>query len=320
MSIVYMGKHRLCDGFTFRDMWDYVTETKRRLEKPLTAPAYADEAEAVRISALSDSFRNDPYAQRVNFNQCILEIEDKMEIRPVSYAQFPRFYGISEFVVKALCDPGCRPIIQTFRAAHGDADEAYGVYACCYLDNMRIYFSEQLFMENRMLEDAELCSLLGHELGHAVCYHRTSALVSGKPPGIRMEYSADRAGLIAAMLWLMKERPGLPVGENAKSAVLYCAAALDKLMLADVANLKGAVICDWSAYDYQELQSSMENAQRHAAALGPDYATHPNNARRYIALKLFSESEKFYRCIGLSPGSHPGLHTDAHLKEQIYFL
>lgn len=174
----------------------------------------------------------------------------------------------------------------------------YQASAISYLDKGWIYVSEQFLKEPMMLNEAELCFLLGHELGHIQCCHASINCLSGSGKlGREKECSADRAGLIFCVKWLMANAPQAPAAELAEKAVLSGACVLDKITKAALSPKKVL----WQDYDPKEMARKIERWSDGTAPLGQDSQTHPHDSRRALAMLDFSRSRRFYQCLGLEP-------------------
>ena len=147
-----------------------------------------------------------------------------------------------------------------------------------------------------MLRPEELCWLAGHELGHSQCHHSTMKLELQKYSSDR-EYSADRAGLIAAASWIRKEHPDYDMKQVAKLAVLYGATVLHKL---DLGYQKGPGNNNWNEYDYVPAEKIIDRIFEGASKLTVTEGSHPEDRRRIMAMSHFSKSQLFYRCLGIA--------------------
>ncbi len=316
MSIEYKGKSWLKEGFSQPSLSEFVKETREKLARPLTIPAYAAASESDSIEAVSEAFRKNPYANRVAIHGYIDAIISSMgKARPVAYDENPRLYQIAMFASRKLVDMD--PVVYLYDAGK-DLGSLYNACAISYLDKSYIYVSEQFFREKDMITDEELIFLLGHELGHAQCQHTVLAQTTGKD-SLRREYSADRAGMIACGLWLKEHDPTLPAEKIAKRCVRACAGALEKLTRGTLAKMKNQSV-DWKGFDYEALDALIEDCFAKARSLPPDFGTHPSHEHRYMAATAFGESELFYQYLGLDPKEYRNLHSDHQLTQAMHQL
>jgi len=297
--------------FTFPSLYEFVEDTRKKLQEPLALPAYAAANEAVLVQKVSEIIAKDPYRLRISLADEAVEREAYFQpntLRAIRFHEYPGLYRAAQFTTmtaKQFADMDV--MIQIYRAK--SAEDVYQAKASSYLNKAWLYISEHFFMQPNagMLRDEEVCFMLGHELGHAQCRHRSISLLTGEWLGSNAEYSADRGGLIICAQWLLRQQPEGQVKDILHRAVLGCVATLDKLGLAYSGFFK------WQEYDYDELGKRLQSWLDAPGKLPPDSVTHPCDARRALALYHFSQSELLYRCLGLEP--EPGLLTDRHLRE-----
>lgn len=307
MRFEYFGTNWLREGFTFPALSDYIADTKERLRQPLSVPDYATAGEAERIRNFSRLTQENPYLQRAGFAEMVRrEQEDLGDLRTVPYGEYPVLYDVCIFASKMLT--GFSPLIFLYTAK--TEGMRYNACALDYQDKVWLYISDQLFREHGMLKTEELCYLVGHELGHTQCHHAT--IRSTASYGSDKEYSADRAGMLVCAKWMLTRLPGCQPEHAAQQAALYGAATLLKL---EMAAANGPNQVDWrKAVDYEKLRIAMEGVFDGASKLSVSTGTHPHTRHRVMAMINFSQSQLFYRCLGLNPDNYPGLCTDEHLQ------
>ena len=312
MRFEYFGTNWLKEGFTFPALSDYIADTKERLRQPLTVPEYATAGEAERIRRFSQLTRENPYLQRAGFAEAVRqEGENWDNLRTIPYGEYPELYGVCVFAAKVLT--GVQPII--FLYTSKTQGMRYNACALDYQDKVWLYISDQLFREHGMLKTEELCYLVGHELGHAQCHHAT--IRSTTSYGSDKEYSADRAGMIVSAKWMLANLPGCRPEYAARQAALYGAATLLKLEKAAAGEPNRI---DWrTAMDYEQLRAAMDGVFDGASKLSVSTGTHPHTRHRVMAMINFSQSQMFYRCLGLNPDDYPGLCTDEHLQRMMSY-
>ena len=312
MGFEYFGTNWLTDGFTFPSLSDYIKDTKERLRQPLTIPAYATAGEAERIKRFSQLTQDNPYLQRAGFAEVVRQGgEDWSDLRAIPYGEYPELYNVCVFASKILT--GVSPIIFLYTAK--TLGMLYNACALDYQDKVWIYLSDQLFQEHGMLKAEELCYLVGHELGHAQCHHTT--IRSTADYGSDKEYSADRAGMIVSAKWMLTHIPGCQPEYAARQAALYGAPALLKL---ETAMANGPNKTDWrTAMDYEKLRQDMDGVFDGAARLSISTGSHPHTRHRVMAMINFSQSQLFYRCLGLDPADYSGLCSDEHLQRMMAY-
>lgn len=312
MGFEYFGTNWLTDGFTFPSLSDYIKDTKERLRQPLTIPAYATAGEAERIKRFSQLTQDNPYLQRAGFAEVVRQGgEDWSDLRAIPYGEYPELYNVCVFASKILT--GVSPIIFLYTAK--TLGMLYNACALDYQDKVWIYLSDQLFQEHGMLKAEELCYLVGHELGHAQCHHTT--IRSTANYGSDKEYSADRAGMIVCAKWMLTHISGCQPEYAARQAALYAAATLLKL---ETAMANGPNKTDWrTAMDYEKLRQDMDGVFDGAARLSISTGSHPHTRHRVMAMINFSQSQLFYRCLGLDPADYSGLCSDEHLQRMMAY-
>lgn len=305
MEFEYRGKFWLKDGFRFPDLTAYIKTTRGRLSQPLQVPPYATAAEEQRLRKLSARTEKDPYLDRSSIQKNILAMNRSMnEVRNIPYEEHPGLYEVCMFAARELMD--AEPLI--FLYTTEDPGYRYNAFAVDYLDKVWIYLSSQFFEEHGMLSQGEVCFLVSHELGHAQCHHSTLAATGSDSSDD--EYSADRAGMIACVRWILSREPDCPVDQAARRALLWAAGVLKKLT---VGFENGPGNTDWAGFDYAALEREVDGIFRKAAHLPLSTGTHPTDPHRIMAMIHFSQSQMLYRCLGLEPGAFRNLLTDDQL-------
>ena len=307
---VYAGSAQGVPNFEFVSLYDYIQDTRKKLQEPLTLPQYAVAGEAGPVQKVSEVVAKDPYRLRTAVFEVIKQSSQNFlegSLRPVPYQDYPELYRAAQFTMAAAKEfADLDVLIQIYQAKN--PEDLYQAMAISYLNTAWLFVSEQFFMHANagMLRDGEICFLLGHELGHAQCRHSVIRLLADVDLGSNMEYSADRAGLIICTKWLLAHEPAEDVAALLHRAVLNCAATLDKLRLA----YKGYY--PWQSYSYDDLEGRLQSWLDDPGKLPPDQPSHPCDERRALALYHFSQSELFWRFLGLE--SVPGLLTDNQLQ------
>lgn len=311
---IYRGVHNTSPNFTFPTLLQYIEDMRKRMQRPLHVPIYAAAEEKSKLPDIEKVLKEQPYKLRMKLNEIVKQNDNEYESepRPILYREYPRLYRASLFMIevtKAFAHVDL--LIRLYQAKKPE----YQAFVYSYLDKAWIYVSEQLFLEPQLLNEAELCFLLGHELGHAQCLHTTIKLLTDQTLGRDQEYSADRCGFIVCMKWLLKQQPETPVQELAIQAVLYCTALLDKIEIAD--KKKGM---DWKKYDREALHERFQEWLKSPHHLPPDHSSHPCTERRALSLYHFSQSSLFYRCMELPIEADAGLLSDKKLQEVMNLL
>lgn len=309
MTFKYSGKTWMRDqeSFSFPSLYNYIEETKQHLMEPLPVPAYATAGEAEKIVKLSELYKKEPFRRRTAFNENMSSINAKMtSIKMISYGKYPEVYEVCLFATKQLKYP--TPLIHVYSTK--DEGLRYNAFASDYQDKVMIYLSQRLCPENKMLTTAEFSFIVGHELGHAQCHHTTIRLDMQNSTSDR-EYSADRAGLIVCTKWILEHDKNCTLEETIKRAVLAAVSALSKITTAAVSSQE----VNWQAFDYDVIQNSIDHVFEGASKLGLSQSTHPYDRHRTMAMKNFSQSELFYRCIGQNPAQYSNLFTDQQLRD-----
>lgn len=310
-AFVYRSSMQGVSDFRFPSMQEFVEDTNKRLQEPLVIPEYAVAGEAQPALEVSDAIRAKPYQLRSDVHEVIKNQEQRFQsgtLRPVPYGEYPELYRAAQFTMEVASQfANLDVLIQIYREKSlGDKFQALAV---SYLDKGWLFISERFFMHPNigMLQDSEVCFLLGHELGHAQCRHTSIKLLTKQDPGSNAEYSADRAGLIVCAKWLLRQEPEGDTDALIDRAVLCGIATLKKIDLA----YHG--FFEWKKFDYDELASQLKTWRSAPKKLAADGATHPVDERRGLAMYYFSQSEMFRRLLGLK--SRPGLLTDELLQD-----
>lgn len=310
-QFIYSGSARNIPDFEFPSLYDFIQDTRRRLQQPLTLPEYAVAYEEEPMQKVTEIIEKDPYRLRIEVNERIRQFGERFQkntLRPVSYKEYPRLYRAAQFTMATAKQfANLDVLIQVYRANQGE--DIYQAMALGYLDRTWLFISEHFFLQPNfgMLQDEEICFLLGHELGHAQCWHNVISMLTGQDIGSNGEYSADRAGLIVCANWLLANRPGTDVKTVIHQAVLSSVATLDK------SGLAYKDYYQWNTYDYGELAGRLQAWLDHPGKLPPDGTSHPSDEHRALALYHFSQSEMLWRLLGLE--SEKGLLTDSQLQQ-----
>ncbi len=273
-------------------------------------PAYAAAGEEEHIPAVMQRIQDDPYALRSALTEAVNRLDGRFQdgsLRPISYGDYPQLYRAGLFmtaVTKEFANTDLLIRLYTYK----EKEDRYQAMAVSYLDKAWIYVSDRFFQELQMVDGAELCFLLGHELGHVHCRHTTIRILGGTDVGRDGEYSADRSGLIVCAKWLAAQDSGLSPARVARQAVLSSVSMLDKLNVACHGGM------DWRTYDRQALEDRLQGWLDAPNRLPRDSDTHPCDARRALAMYHFSRSQQFYRLAGLSPQGE-SLMPDGMLRE-----
>lgn len=299
-TIKYSGKNHSAPGFEFPTLAEYIKTTREHLQKPLVIPDYSAAGEQDYIPNVMEVIHKNPYALRDEYLGAVSAFQQMYQpgtVRAVPYQEYPKMYQAALFMVGTAKEFGKLDLlIQIYQAA--SPEDVYQASAISYLDKGWIYVSEQFLKEPMMLNEAELCFLLGHELGHIQCRHASiNCLCENAKLGRETEYSADRAGLIFCMKWLMANAPLTSVPELAEKAVLSGACVLDKITKAVLSPKKVL----WQDYDPKAMAQKIERWNDGTDPLGQDFQTHPHDSRRILAMLDFSRSRLFYQCLGLEP-------------------
>lgn len=309
-SIAYSGLHNTTPGFQIPTLMDFVETTRERLKEPFYVPAYAAAGEEDSIPTAVQRIQEDPYALRAAMAEMVKRLADRFQegsLRPISYGDCPQLYRAGLFMTAVTKELANTDLLIRLYTAQKPEDR-YQAMAVSYLDKAWIYVSDRFFQELQMVDGAELCFLLGHELGHAHCRHTTIEILGGGDVGRAGEYSADRSGLIVCAKWLAVQDPELAPVRVARQAVIRSLSMLDKLEVA----YRGGM--DWRTYDWQALEDRLQSWLDAPNHLPPDFSSHPCNARRALAMYHFSRSQLFYRCAGL-PAQGQVLMDDGMLRE-----
>lgn len=310
-AFVYHGSMRGISEFRFASMSKFVRDTNQKLQEPLAIPEYATAGEAEPAKQVSDVIREKPYQLRSDVHEVIKNQEQRFQsgtLRPVPYEEYPELYRAAQFTMEVASQfANLDVLIQIYREKSlGDKFQALAV---SYLNKGWLFISERFFMHPNtgMLQGAEVCFLLGHELGHAQCRHTSIKLLTKQELGSNVEYSADRAGLIVCAKWLLRQQSESGVEALIDRAVLCGIATLKKIDLA----YQG--FYEWKKFDYDELAAQLKTWRSAPKKLAADGVTHPVDERRGLAMYYFSQSEMFRRLLGLEP--LPGLLTDELLRD-----
>ena len=303
----YQGTSWLQGGFEFPTLAEYITQKKKQLTEPLTAPEYAASWERNKFKELSEKLQVNPYMSRAAYHKKIKDLLSSIgETHMLTYQDNPMLYDICVFVVDRLIH--VTPMIWLYDASP-ESGLQFNAFVYSYQEQLQIFISSQFFREYGMMSDEELCFIVGHEIGHAHCRH-IDMEIETKSTTSDYEYSADRAGIIACTALISQKHPEYTVAEAARMASLYSASALMKLNLA-VKNGPGNT--DWTTFDYQEMQAAIDSIFDNASQYSVTQTTHPHLAHRIMAIEHFRKSQMLYRCLKLPVPDIVGLNTDEQL-------
>lgn len=307
MEFLYRGKTWGRGGFQFPGLYEYIRKTKEKLSQPLRVPAYATAGEAEHIHVISEKVKKEPYLKRTKFNQMVRNLNREFtDVHAVGYSENQTLYKVCLFVTEKIADTV--PMIFLYSTAK--PGYIYNAFALDHQDKVWIYISNQFFLEHGMMKEEELCYLVGHELGHAQCHHSTITS-EHEQSSSDMEYSADRAGLIACAEWILKNNPEYTMEQVAQKAVLYAASFLLKITSASVCE-KGTI--KWVDFDYESIQNTIEGIFKGASKMSASIGTHPHSRHRVMAMVHFSQSQMFYRCLNKEPEKYKDLLSDQQLQ------
>lgn len=307
----YQGIMQGVPNFSFPSLATYVQDIREQLQVPLIIPEYAVAGEQEHAQKVSEILREDPYRLRAKISEAIKGFDASFQpntLRPVPYGEYPELYKAAMFTVRVSRQFANMDVsIQIYREK--SRDFKFQAMAIGYLNKSWLFISERFFMHpnKEMFDNPEVCFLLGHELGHAQCRHTTIKKLASVELGRNVEYSADRAGLIVCAKRMLEAHPSEDPAKAIDRAVLACIATLRKITLAY------QDFVDWKSFDYDDLAKQLKAWRASPSSLGEDGATHPLDERRGLAMSYFSQSEMFWRLMGLEPGA--GLLSDAHLND-----
>ena len=87
-----------------------------------------------------------------------------------------------------------------------------------------------------------------------------------------------------------------------------------------IAATNGRNKTDWStAFDYDKTREYLERIFDGASKLTVSTRSHPHTRHRIMAMVNFSQSQLFYRCLGLDPSQYQGLLTDKQLQTMMAY-
>ena len=278
------------DGYEVEGFADYVLRKLAELQRPIPVPAFAAGGEAEWLEKLHDFVAAQPFAYRTKFQKSAYERAEQLtDVKPVMQSVHPTLYAVAQDCCAAL--QLTRPTLFSYRS---DGDQRFNASVIGYMDAAWIFVSEH-FQDRRYLNDLEIAAVIGHEIGHYVCCHsavRSILKDFTRRDGRLQEYTADRAGLLAAAYRVWTVRGGELDGAQRRALALKAAGdALKKIELLHALHAQKKP--DPEGEQLAGMAARMSIVKTHAKA----NATHPSLADRLEAMDLFANSECFCRCM-----------------------
>ncbi len=276
----------LKDGFEIPTFVDYVKARLEKMREPLKVPCYAMKGEAERIDKLYAAIQKNPYEWFSTASNIVSQKIESLKARPILHSADPLLYNCIMDACAAL------KIEKPSAFSYSEGKEMkHNAFAAGYFDMMWIFISEE-FRALNLMKEAELCFIMGHELGHVAAYHSAVRLQSGKGTAYtqeelspeelhRREMTADRAGLLAVLWHISKRYPDMDPEEMMQRTLDACRDTLHKLTVLPRLDKKKKEKQSLAA-----LEAMMEKypiKEEHASKKD----SHPSNWERVEAMKLF---------------------------------
>ena len=289
------SSHYLKDGYSIRPFDDYVKQRLEDLTAPIKAPLYAMEWEQARLDTLAKHIKKDPYQWFEACSNTVSNYVDILKAQSITRKSDPLLYDCVQDACTALGVE--KP--SAFSYSH-EGNMRYNAMAVGFMDMMWIFISRH-FRENNILSDAELCFILGHELGHAISCHTSVRLTQqiSDEENRKQEFTSDRAGFLAALWRISKTYPSLTSDEMVQKTLECCQSVQQKLDLLPVLQKKKQPITPES---FELMKKKHPITEKHSS----DEDTHPTTWERCEAMKQFAVSVLLLRCVaGLWGKDHP---------------
>lgn len=280
-------------SYTVEPFSDYVKRRIASITQEMTSPPYAVEGEEARTKALNEFVKKDPYGYYEKINTMADSLLTDRQCQPVTRLSDPVFYDVMGDCCAALGFKNTVGYVYTPKAF----ENPYNAMATGYLDMTWVMVSKS-FLEGNLLTDLELAALIGHELGHTAARHSSFACMGADIKGDenrRQEYTADRAGLMAALWRAERLYPDLDAKGLADKALEASVDLQRKLELLFATHPKGG-------YNAQTLRRKMEETPvKEAHAKRND--SHPTCWERKTQLEDYVKRIEFLECIHTMWGS-----------------
>ena len=275
---------------SYLGMSEFIDGLIRKMSEPMDVPEYAAGNEKAGILELEKEIRANP--GKIRRDRSIIMQKIIKEFGEVSYAlysKWPELYSSAYTATNQLKMPS--PVLFVYNQKN---EKDFNVAAYGVLDKLWIFFSIDL-IESRVLTTNEYKFIIGHELGHVKFSH---SMIGGTLKDKRLhEYTSDRVGIIAS--------DDLKAGMSSLAKVhnnsyeQYLGRGKDEL-------IRSLLVSDKNIEEL--LQCKIEDvpavSQRMLDQLPAQFASqekedgHPNVYRRFAAMRLFYESEWYYRASG----------------------
>jgi len=286
MKYINGSSHYLKDGYSIRTFADYVKQRLEDLTKPIKAPIYAMEWEQPHLDTLSKHIKNDPYQWFEKCSNAVSQYVDVLKAQSITRRSDPLLYDCVQDACTALGVE--KP--SAFSFSHS-GNMRYNAMAVGFMDMMWIFISNH-FREGNILSDAELCFIIGHELGHAVACHTSVSLTQtlSNEENRKHEFTSDRAGFLAALWRISKMYPSLTSDEMVQKALECCQSTLLKLNTLPLLQAKKQPI---TCESLELMIKKNPLAEKHSK----DDDSHPTVWERCEAMKQFAVSILLLRCV-----------------------
>lgn len=270
MSIVFKN-------ISFLSFKEFIDKRVDEIKKEILPPMYAICNSKEICKMLQDILAVNPIYYRdvlENILYCIFQSYKKIEL--LTFSENKTLYKAAYEATQML--KTFIPVIYVYET--DDIGMYYNAAAIGIQSKICIYFSNHI-IEQQMFNTNEYKFIIGHELGHAQCNHAADKFIGldVTPLEERMqEYSADRAGIIAS--------------KDVNAAI----SALVKIDLAAAMLAQKNSKLSWKNISQEEVSEYAGMLERNINnnQINPK-ASHPDTARRIAAIKLFAESEMYYR-------------------------